>query len=233
MRKVVVIVSSVLLVVSVAGAIVSLVLNAFVFDKYDAYGEVPIPGSSTLHLPAGDVTVSFHTQVIGKTGGGGLPVPPLRIGFTPPDGVADPEFTENRGSTTSVNNDTHVRVGFVHITKDGDYTVHVQGTVTAYVSPALSFGHGSTYGYLTWVFAGMGAASLLVLLATIFFWRRTPRPVLNVDPTFSIASTPADPYVPTDQGIRLQQLKTLASLHESGALTDEEFETEKRRILGQ
>ena len=50
------------LVVAVVGFIVTMVLNAFVFDKYDAYGEVPIPGSSSLHLPAGEATVSFHTQ---------------------------------------------------------------------------------------------------------------------------------------------------------------------------
>ena len=67
------------LVVSVVGFITTLILNAFVLDKYDAYGEVPIPGSSSLHLPAGEVTISFHTQVIGSPGGGGLPVPQLQL----------------------------------------------------------------------------------------------------------------------------------------------------------
>ncbi len=57
------------LVVSVAGFIVTLVLNAFFLDKYDAYGEVAIPGSGSVHLPAGDVTVSLHTLVIGGTNG--------------------------------------------------------------------------------------------------------------------------------------------------------------------
>jgi hypothetical protein len=51
----------VLMVVSVAGFTAALVLNAFVLDTYNAYGEVPIPGSARLRLPAGDVTVSFHT----------------------------------------------------------------------------------------------------------------------------------------------------------------------------
>ena len=32
--------------------IVMLILNAFVLDDYDAYGEVPIPGSTSLQLPA-------------------------------------------------------------------------------------------------------------------------------------------------------------------------------------
>ncbi len=59
------------LVVSVAGFIVTLVLNAFFLDKYDAYGEVAIPGSGSVHLPAGDVTVSLHTLVIGGTNGVG------------------------------------------------------------------------------------------------------------------------------------------------------------------
>ena len=39
------------MVVAVAGFIVTLVLNAFFLDDYDAYGEVPVPGSASLHLP--------------------------------------------------------------------------------------------------------------------------------------------------------------------------------------
>ena len=46
----------VMMVVAVPGFIVVLVLNAFFLDDYDAYGEVPIPGSASLHLPRGEVT---------------------------------------------------------------------------------------------------------------------------------------------------------------------------------
>ena len=53
------------LVIAVVGFIATLILNVFVLDKYDAYGEVSIPGSTSLHLPAGEVTVSFHTMVTG------------------------------------------------------------------------------------------------------------------------------------------------------------------------
>ena len=49
------------MVVAVPGFIVMLVLNAFFLDDYDAYGEVPIPGSGSVHLPRGEVTVNFHT----------------------------------------------------------------------------------------------------------------------------------------------------------------------------
>jgi hypothetical protein len=37
--------------------------------------------------------------------------------------------------------------------------------------------------------------------------------------------------VPTDQGVRLEQLNTLARLRDSGALTEDEFEAEKKRVL--
>ena len=46
--------SILLMVVAVPGFIVMLVLNAFFLDDYDAYGEVPIPGSGNVHLPRGE-----------------------------------------------------------------------------------------------------------------------------------------------------------------------------------
>jgi len=54
-----------------------------------------------------------------------------------------------------------------------------------------------------------------------------------VEPTFNVGDSygVADPYTPTDDGIRIEQLKNLAALRDSGALTDQEFEAEKHRIL--
>src|ERR1700722_5747705 len=98
-----------LMVVAVPGFILILVLDAFWLDDYDAYGEVAIPGSGSVHLPRGEVILSFHTIVVGSPNGG-LPVPPLGVTLNPPDGVAQPVVTENIGSTTTVNNDAHVRV---------------------------------------------------------------------------------------------------------------------------
>jgi hypothetical protein len=43
--------------------------------------------------------------------------------------------------------------------------------------------------------------------------------------------TPGGAYEPSAEGVRLERLKTLAALRDSGALTEAEFETEKRRIL--
>src|SRR5690348_12277107 len=88
-----------LMVGSAIGFILSPVLGAFVLDKYNAYGEVPIPGTAKLHLPAGEVTVNFHTVTVGNSGGG-LPVPHLALDIDPPAGVANPKVTENVGGST-------------------------------------------------------------------------------------------------------------------------------------
>jgi Short C-terminal domain len=54
--------------------------------------------------------------------------------------------------------------------------------------------------------------------------------------TFGVRATPTAPQPPpaaaSSGGNPLDQLDKLAKLHSSGALTDAEFEAEKRRILG-
>jgi hypothetical protein len=228
--------SVVTLVVAVVGFIVTMVLNAFVFDEYDAYGEVPIPGSSSLHLPAGEATISFHTQTIGSPSGGGLPVPNLGLTIVPPAGIPKPEVTQNWGTTTTVNNDARVRVWVVQIPADGTYQITADGNVNGYINPQLAFGHDSSNATLVWAFVGLFVVGLLELTAAIIYAVRSgkrPVPAAPVGPTFDIGDSyrVADRYTPTDDGVRIEQLKNLAALRDSGALTDQEFEAEKRRIL--
>ena|ERR1700754_17593 len=222
------------LVVAGVGFIVTIVLNAFVLDKYNAYGEVPIPGAGSLHLPAGEATVSFHTQTIGSPGGGGLPVPPLGLTIVPPEGIPDPQVTESYGTTTTINNDAHIRVWVVQIPAEGTYDVTTSGQINGYINPQLAFGHHSSYGWLAWAFGGLFVLGLLALTASIVYAVRSgkaPRaPVhqpIHVGDTYPVG----DPYTPSEDGIRIEQLKNLAALRDSGALTEDEFQAEKRRIL--
>jgi hypothetical protein len=235
----------VMMVVAVGGFIVALVLNAFFLDKYNAYGEVPIPGSGSLYLPTGEVAISLHTVVISGPNGGGLPVPPLGVTIAPPDGVAQPVVTESIGSTTTVNNDAQVRVWVAQISTAGTYNVTTDGKVSGFIDPRLAFGHSSSYGFLVWVFVAMFVVSLVDSIMSGMWLARTRRKTAAafvagtpefpaVAPTVSVATPEAPPatdYEPTDEGIRLERLKTLAALRDSGAFTEEEFETEKRRIL--
>jgi hypothetical protein len=155
-----------LLFVSIFGVGGSLALNAILFDKYDAYGEVPIPGTRTLHLPAGDVKVSFHTEIAGTMEGGGLPIPQnLHVTIARPDGGPTATFTQNVGGTDADNQDVRVQIGMAHVPATGDYTVATDGKAGAFISPRVSFGHDSDYGFLPWLFGGLAGVSVLVLLA--------------------------------------------------------------------
>ena len=236
----IILVSAVLtLVVGGAGLIASLILNAFVLDKFDAYGEVPIPGSTSLHLPAGEVTASFHTAVTGSSGGG-LPIPDLGLSIDPPEGVPDAQVTESIGTTTTVNNDARVRVWVVQVPTEGTYDIRTDGQVNGYINPRLAFGHGSSYGWVTWVFGALLALGAVELTGALLWSVRAgkkarplaPDELLSVDePTWSGGLSAVPSYTPSDQGVRLEQLKQLAALRDSGALTEDEFEAEKRRIL--
>jgi putative oligomerization/nucleic acid binding protein len=246
------------MVVSIIGFIVSLMLNIFVLDRYDAYGEVDVPGSATLHLPAGQATVTFRTYSVGGSGGGGLPVPSLGLSIDPPDGAPDPTVTESIGSTTTVNNDVRRRVWLVDIAQEGDYRITTDGRVNGYIEPRLAFGHDSSYGWVPWMFAALFGLSVLDFVIAIIWRLRVkrppapqvrpqpqpwdtgvPPPVVDYPDSGSdggylpppISAQPRDPYVPTDDGVRIEQLKTLAALRDSGALTKDEFEAEKRRVL--
>jgi hypothetical protein len=226
------------LVIGGIGLIASLVANAFFLDKFDAYGEVRIPGSASLQLPAGEVTASFHTVVTGSSGSG-LPVPDLKLSIVGPIGRPDsPEVAVKTdfGASTIVNNDARVRVWTLQVPEGGTYRVATDGDVNGYISPRLAFGHGSSYGWLTWMFAVLLAAGAVELTVALLLSARsakrarplTPQELGDVEPPTWDAGLSA---VPTDQAIRLQQLKQLAALRDSGALTEDEFEAEKRRIL--
>lgn len=222
----------VLMVVSVGGFIVALVLNTFFLDKYNAYGEVAIPGSGSLSLPAGEVTVSLHTVVVGSPNGG-LPVPPLGITIAPPEGVAQPAVSESIGSTTTVNNDAHVRVWVAQIPVSGTYNITTDGQVNGYINPRLAFGHKSSYGFLVWLFVALFVVGLVdSILSGMWLSRTRRRAVVAANPYYQ-PSVVVPPVVhePGDEGVRLERLKTLTALRDSGALTADEFEAEKRRIL--
>ncbi|OBI90225.1 SHOCT domain-containing protein [Mycobacterium sp. 1245805.9] len=234
--------SIVLLLFSIGGFVLTLFLNMEVFSGYDAYGEVPIPGSQTVHLPQGQVTVSFHTKVANTQGGftvGGndLPIPHLQLTIAPPAGVAEPTLTEHSSATTTDGDDAHQQVWVAQIPQTGDYTVSTDGEVGGFISPRLAFGHTSPFGYLPWVFVGVFVLALLMLIVSMRLGRRPAQAAqpLMTPPPFAAPQpfqTPTPPDPRMNEGVRIELLKTLTNLHASGGLTDEEFADQKRRILG-
>ena len=95
-------------------------------------------------------------------------------------------------------------------------------------------------GWLPWLFAALFVMAMIDLVVAVVWLSRRRRagPAVNLqDPMeFDTIDDCADDghppaYIPTDEGVRLEQLKDLAALRDSGALTQEEFEQEKRRVL--
>lgn len=234
--RIVIVVSILTVVASAVAFIATLFLNAFVLDEYDAYGEVPIPGSTSLDLPAGEMTVNFHTVVAGNPRSG-FPIPDLSFGITPPAGVPEPTVAEDVSGTTTVNNDVRVRVWKVQIPEPGTYEVEVKGSVNGYIDPRLAFGHDGSHGWLLYVFGGVLGLGLLGLAVSLLWSARAAkkaRPLQSHElekdtPTWDAGPTPS--VTPTDQGVRLEQIRHLAALRDSGALTEDEYAAEKRRIL--
>ena len=109
-------------------------------DAFKAYGEVPIPGNKTLHLPVGRVGIFFHAET--PSGGfGPLSIPDLKFNLDAPPGVADPDVTESIGGTTGIDNVAWRRVWIAQITQEGDYRITTEGKVGAFIWARLAFGH--------------------------------------------------------------------------------------------
>ena len=159
-----------------------------------------------------------------------MPLPRLILDLDPPAGVANPTVTEDIGGSTSVNNDIHRRVWVAAIAAEGDYIVTTSGETNGFISPRMAFGHDSGFGG-SWL-AGFGGLFAIGLVGTIVGSVRLSR--VKRDPVWRLDVPPAERpvVVPSDEGVKIEQLKTLAALRDSGALTEEEFTAEKRRVLG-
>jgi hypothetical protein len=137
------------------------------------------------------------------------------VALTGPSGVSAPKFIQSVGGTTAV------QPGRARNRGSGAHTrgrrLHHRGEPQGERVPQsrLSFGHGSSYGFLTWAFVAIGGASLLALLALL------PSAVVR-----------ARGVVPPKRKAAPQQLDDIAALHDSGAPSDEEYEAAKRQLDG-
>ncbi len=142
------------------------------------YGEVPIPGSATVHLPAGEVDVSLRTA--GPAGD--VSVPPLSIRFFGPDGTTQPEVIESPRSKYADSQDNMlVRVWVVRIAQEADYHVEVDGEVYGPYQPTLTFGRNvwnepletlAILGALLWILPVLTALAVFVGIAPLVLFSK-------------------------------------------------------------
>jgi hypothetical protein len=156
----------------VAGFFASMFLNGL-SNSYKAYGEVPIPGSAGLHLPAGDVVVSYHYKMSNPDDASTIPKN-LELGIRAPNALPQPSVTDDLGDDIYTNeSETHRQVKVAHIPVDGDYTITTNGSDSPSVNPHLAFGHDSRFGFLAWpLFPALIAVSLVASLIAFALRRR-------------------------------------------------------------
>jgi hypothetical protein len=113
----------------------------------DTYGDIAVPGSANLHLPAGEVDVTLRSVApIDEPS-----VPPLSIRISGPDGISRAEVVENRRTTSLIGGDERVRVWVVRIAQEADYRVDIDGEVYGPYKPTLTFGHVMRNDSLHWL----------------------------------------------------------------------------------
>lgn len=166
--RIVGIVVSLLAAIGVGGLMVTAVLG-ITGEKYGSYGQVPIPASGIVRLPAGEVIVSLHVRDLQ---GRGMRVPPVTMDITPPPGVSDPRVTEDLGDTVSVGDDAHRRVWFMKVATEGDYRIVADGPMGDEVDPYLSFGQTRSIDGPLWFFVALSVVSVDLAIAVWWFRRR-------------------------------------------------------------
>jgi hypothetical protein len=121
----------------------------------------------------------------------------------------------------------------VQIPVEGDYVVTTSGEVNGLISPRMAFGQDSdSNGAWLGISAGLFFIGLVgTVLSSV--WLSRVKGSEPIAPVWQVgAPATDDPFVvPSDQGVKIEQLKTLAALWDSGALTEREFQDEKRRVL--
>jgi hypothetical protein len=210
-------------------AAVAGILLAFVLSDQDAYGELPIPGSTRLHLPAGEVDVTFRTDAHAEE----EPPPPMTLRVVGPDGIPRPEVLEAGRVMDPTEGPTVRRVWVVRLAQDADYDVNTAGVVDVADNPRLAFGRNiwnSPLQLLLGLGYLVGAPLAVGSLAGIIGEVRARRAGRRAPAALLADSPPSPPYVPTSDAAQAEQLKHIAALRDSGALTDKEYVAEKRRI---
>ena len=187
-------------------------------NAYQAYGEVPIPGTQTLHLPAGQVAITFHAETASGSDGP-VSIPDLKLKIVPPAGVADPKVTKSIGGTTSI--DSRQQVWVAQIPQDGNYEITTDGQAGPFISARLAFGRvvvGSSSSRIAgWVRPGAGVFAALAFCAFVLVSNRVREhkhgrgnmpSSLSAQQPMQPFVIPGRPYTPTAGPVGMEMPKT-------------------------
>ncbi len=221
-----------------------------VWGEPNQYGRVAAPGTGVVHLPAGDVDGTVAMIIPGRGNETPTVLLPddLALTVVAVDGSGTATVTRHVGSSgNAMDNkaDSQRRVWKIDVPHDGDYRATARGGFSGVgVDVAIWFGHGPPIPGTSVPIIGLVLGSITTLVIWLvrrrraapspprrdeaLQWRPAPEgneSFLNDHDQFS-DDKPGDPDL---DGIRA--LERLAKLHESGALTDAEFDAEKHKLI--
>ena len=128
------------------------------------YGQLQLPGSAVLQLPAGRVNVTFTEDLENQT----IDEPAvLHIGITPVGGGdALPVAVAQDGGSVGINGVTHTYWGYLTVPRTGDYRVNVPDDISASIpDPRLLFGPATDPQ--NWILLALAIAAALVVAAIV------------------------------------------------------------------
>jgi hypothetical protein len=198
-------------------------------------GVIPIPGTKTVHLPAGTVLASFDA-LTGDVAA--MPLPELSLVVHPVAGGADPRLSVARSTTTNSSGESETLAAKIHVVKAGDYRVSITGGGN-YNAPKLLLGHSGAGRWLPIVLIAVvvDLAIFLVTALVLRSLRRRPGAAVVAGPQptrFSIElPRPAPAASEGDETSSVEdRLAHLDRLRTAGTVSDEEYAAERQRILG-
>jgi hypothetical protein len=150
------------ILVVVAGGVITLI--GFAATPDGDYGQVQLPGTTTLHLPQGRVNLTFTEDLDNQT----VDEPAiLDITITPTGGgSALPVNLDPNGGSVGVNGVTHSYWGYLMVPQTGDYRVTVPDDIAPSIpNPQLLFGPNTEPQY--WILGALVIALLLVIVAIV------------------------------------------------------------------
>jgi len=135
-------------------------LSVYAIESYDAYGEIAVPGTGTVHLPEGEIVAAFVHSDDGRHSTPD-PAPAPTLWLTGPGSAPEPRIVADRGRRFDDTSTTHVQLWRITVGAQGDYDATVAGDASGYAEPRISFGRASS-GIWLWALGALLFAAVMV-----------------------------------------------------------------------
>ena len=152
-------------VLAIAALCSASALSVYALESSDAYGEIPVPGTGTVHLPAGEIVAAFaHSDDGRHSNPDPGPEPEPTLWLTGPASAPEPRIVADRGRRSDDGTSTHVQLWRITVGAEGDYDATVAGDASGYPQPRIAFGRTSS-GVWLWALGGLLFVAVMVAVS--------------------------------------------------------------------